>query len=387
MWNFEFKTVGLEIAGTLALIGGVILLTIYQQGTFTWRRLARRPLKALQRGDFQGAERAYRKARARAQRFPAEDWRRGIMLSELVGFLVFQGRRQDARRLAEECVEILARNVRKMPNSYFVTLKDFAVFLIDGKEFAAAQRVLERGIDEVLVLKKPMEQSKAEDESNEFAPFAEWDFILHLVLAYLLLEAGQLHQTKMALQEVDGFFGRMDPRGQNANHDSYFVLRALWHCSVGQFQEAERLCAQTRVSPADLLLARVQAKVGLARQDYAGVEQMLRLHLDLFSQMGTTHRPELSPQTLALAESLFGQAKHDDAFAALQDARSIVADFTLPADDNWCKTLMTWLQRAKDLGRAELAASLEFELAQVSATPNQAITILEKFRIQPPASQ
>ncbi len=87
--------------------------------------------------------------------------------------------------------------------------------------------------------------------------------------------------------------------------------------------------------------------------------------------------PALDPRRKAL----FGQAKHDEAFVAFQEARSIVADFALPPDDAWRNALTTWLQRAKDLGRTELVAPLESELAQASGAPNQAITILEKLRI------
>jgi hypothetical protein len=112
----------------------------------------------------------------------------------------------------------------------------------------------------------------------------------------------------------------------------------------------------------------------------------LRKRIAHYDRIGTSNRPLLLDTRIDLAEALFGQAKHDEAFASFAEARSIVADFALPADHAWRKALATWLQRAKDLGRTELAAALEKELAQVSATPMQAITILEKFRIQPPAS-
>jgi hypothetical protein len=84
-----------------------------------------------------------------------------------------------------------------------------------------------------------------------------------------------------------------------------------------------------------------------------------------------------------LAEALFGQSKLDDAFAALQEARSIVADFALPGDAAWRKTLETWLQRARELGKAEVAASLDAELQKMPAAAEQRVTILEKFRIRP----
>jgi hypothetical protein len=88
-----------------------------------------------------------------------------------------------------------------------------------------------------------------------------------------------------------------------------------------------------------------------------------------------------------LAESLFGQVNYEAAFASLQEARSIVADFALPPDAAWRKTLETWLQRARELGKADVVASLEADLQAMPAAVEQRITILEKFRIHPPAGK
>ena len=116
-----------------------------------------------------------------------------------------------------------------------------------------------------------------------------------------------------------------------------------------------------------------------------GAEQSLRKYRKLTSALGTLHRPGLVDSTLDFAESLFGQAKHDDAFASLHEARSIVADFALPSDAAWRKTLETWLQRARELGKADLVASLEADLQAMPAAAEQRITILKKFRIHPQA--
>ena len=135
---------------------------------------------------------------------------------------------------------------------------------------------------------------------------------------------------------------------------------------------------------ADFLRARAMISLSRAESDHA--ERLLRRSLDSKNAVGTLRRPEFFGETLLLAEALFGQGKHGDAFASFEEARSIVADFALPADYAWRKALEIWLKRAKDLGRTELAASLESEIAQASATPVQAITILEKFRIHPKAN-
>ncbi len=161
--------------------------------------------------------------------------------------------------------------------------------------------------------------------------------------------------------------------------------KALAMCGAANYEEAvSELNHVTDLERTELLRAR--AAISLARGDFQHAEQMARRFLGAADLAGARRRPLFFWAHLSLADSLFGQAKHDDAFASFEEARAIVADFALPADDAWRKALATWLQRAKELGRSELAASIEKELAQVSATPMQAITILEKFRIQPPAS-
>jgi tetratricopeptide (TPR) repeat protein len=381
--EFDLRSTVLGILGFLGLAAVFVFVHHFRQGTFTWMRLARQPAKQMQRGDRTAAERAYQQALARAKRFGPLDRRRGLMLAELTGYLVLQGRRQEALASAEESLAILAQHPRDDRDSYFLAIQNLSLFLIASKEYDAAQRLLDTGMDALLILKKP-----ADAKAGAPAPVAldPWNFVFQTVLAYLLIEANELAQAEHRLRELDGIFSEFNPRWQGYYRDSFFLLRAHWHCAVGQFEEAERLCTQTQLGAADSFFARVQAEIDLARKDYLGAERIVRDHLDMQGRVGTTHRQDLLPHTLALADALFGQAKHDDAFASLAEARLIVADFALPADDAWRKTLGSWLQRAKDLARTELAALLEKELAQVSATPMQAITILEKFRIQPPAS-
>ena len=92
------------------------------------------------------------------------------------------------------------------------------------------------------------------------------------------------------------------------------------------------------------------------------------------------HRPDLIDQVLELAESLFGQGKHDEAFNSLQEAQAITSDFGLPATAAWRKALAIWLQRAQQLGRTAEILRLETDLHKMSETPEQAITISTRLR-------
>lgn len=388
-WIGEFDTKSLVLVlGFLGVVAAVVVAEFYRQGAFTWMRLARRPVKAMLRGDLAAAEQAYRSALARANRFDPQDSRRARMQWELIGYLISQGRWQEARALAEECVAILSLHPSENRDNYLLAVQHFSVFLVASKDYQSAQRLLDEGMEAILMLKKPGGEGGGKAAGAAGGPALEgWDFALQSVLAYLLIEAGDLGHAECRLREVEAAYSRFDARGKNSYQDSLFLLRAHWHCAAGQGERAKHWCDQARVGTSDIFDVRVRAQVEFRRQNYVGAEQMLRDHLEMQGRLGTARRPDLLPHRVTLADALFHQSKHDDAFASFEEARAIVADFALPADDAWRKALATWLQRAKDLGRTELATSLEKELAQASATRVQAITILDKFRIRPRAAE
>jgi hypothetical protein len=83
-----------------------------------------------------------------------------------------------------------------------------------------------------------------------------------------------------------------------------------------------------------------------------------------------------------LAESQFGQGKHEEAFATFEEARKIVSDFALPHDKEWRTALARWLQRARDLDRPAMAASLEAEVQQKATSADGRVMILDTFRVR-----
>ena len=121
-----------------------------------------------------------------------------------------------------------------------------------------------------------------------------------------------------------------------------------------------------------------------ARNEYHEAEALLGRFLDGGIERAK-NRPQLLEAMVDYAESLFGQDQHETAYVALFAARTQVTRNSMPPPEVWRKTLETWLQRAHDLGRPDLVASLEAEIQAIPATANRGITILEKFRISPPA--
>jgi hypothetical protein len=129
---------------------------------------------------------------------------------------------------------------------------------------------------------------------------------------------------------------------------------------------------------------RVRAKLALVRQDFAQAEELLRRCLVEHRKKGSPHLPEMRDFMLDLGESLFGQNKPDEAFQAVDEARSIVADFQIPPEPRWRRALEGWLARARELGRTETVTALEADLQQIVAIPEQGITVSARLRVRPP---
>jgi tetratricopeptide (TPR) repeat protein len=368
-------TPGLLVVG---MVGCVTWILAVRRGIFTWMRLARQPSLAMTRGDAAAAERTYQKALERAGRFPAQDHRRGLMLFELAGYAKNQGRYPEAKRLFAECVEILGQHQRLAPMDYFVSLNNYAVYFIHLRDRAAAQVILEKVLDLTLMTKR------GSDDKIVVLPYQiqEIEMLLHLNLVFLFIEMCELAEAQHHLQEADSIVVGLKKRSRAKFHDQHIAMRAHWKYASGKFADAGSEVEKAH-NPDYAACLRVRAKLHLIRQEFSEAEQVLGKYFDQEKKKGPLHRPELRDQTLDLAECLFGQGKHEPAFLALQEARAIVADFALPLDAGWRKTLEAWLQRARELGKADAIAALDAELQKIPAKATQAVTILEKFRIHP----
>jgi tetratricopeptide (TPR) repeat protein len=336
-------------------------------GTFTWMRLARAPAKSMARGNAAQAERAFAKALERARRFSSQDYRRGLMLNELALYAKKQGRFSAAKALLEECIEIPIQNWNFARVSYFAVLKNYAVYYMDVRDYAAAQRIWEHVLDVIPVLKK----------DNLDGQWVEW--WLHLDLGALFIEMDELAESTCHFQIAEQLFQGLTKSQQANNVDYYCTIRALCMCALGKYENASAELKMVK----NLDLPRciwVRAKVHLGRHEFLQAEQLVRKFCDLERKNGSVHRPELVPRYLDLSESLFGQGKHDEAFLALQEGRAIVADFQLRPNPAWRKALAAWLQRAKELGRLDEIEALEADLQSIATKSDQAITISSRLR-------
>ena len=358
----------LAVEAPIAIGGLVLIVWILVWATYSSLFLAKRPLKKLLKGDLKGAERCFEKALAKAWRFKATDPRRGVMLFELANYLVYRARRSEAKAMLEESIAILEKSTKQQRINYFIALNNFAIFHINVRDFESGQRILETALDSLPAMKKDDVQSP------------DLELLLRLNLMYLFLKVNDLEEAKLQREEARPLLKKLARRNRRVLSDTFLGHECLWNCAAGQYDVAWRgLVKAYDPNQGNLLWAR--GKIHLARREYARAEEPLRKTRDAEQILGVPPLPESLEPRLDLAESLFGQAKHDEAFAVVQEARAIVADFAIPRDPDWRRTLATWLQRAKDLDKAELAASLQMELDNAAVAPVQAITILEKFRL------
>jgi tetratricopeptide (TPR) repeat protein len=210
----------------------------------------------------------------------------------------------------------------------------------------------------------------------------EIELVLHLNLVFLFIEMHELAEADDHLGEADAIFTGLRKRGQTRYGDHYIAMRAILMFALGRFADSSHELDKARNQEYSACL-RIRARHHLLRLKFAEAEQLLRKYFELERKKGSLHRPELRDHTLDLAESLFGQGRHDEAFTTLHEATAIAADFSLPPDQTWRAAMETWLQRAKDLNRTEAVASLTAELQRMPLTHEQSITISDRLRVRP----
>jgi tetratricopeptide (TPR) repeat protein len=327
------------------------------------------PAKAMARGDAVDAEREFAKALDRARRLSLSNPRRGWMLLELADYSARQGRFAEAKALFEEAAELGASLKHKQPALYLSALNNLASCLIGIRGYAAAQRTLEQLLDLTLLVKKSTGPAAAQ--------FIE--LILHLNLVVLFIGMEELDEAEKHGKEAYAIFTALPDEDQAGVGDFFHVTCARLMLTQGNLAVA--------ASEVDKLRNRqlwvsspIRAKVLLAQRNYSEAEAVLRMHATLQRKQGPLHHPHMVDPMLDLGEGLFHQGKRDEAFAALEETRTIVADFALAPGPAWQRALSTWLDRARHLGMASVAASLEADLHKMPPKLEQGITILARLR-------
>lgn len=377
LWPTAARSAWLILLGVVVLpVIALIVWIVVRDGLLTWMRLARKPARALARSDTAGAERAFGAGLSRARRFSANDYRRGVMVVELAAYLKRLGRFPEAKALLEEGVEILGQQWKSRPQQYFIALNNLAVYLIDVQDHAAAQGILEKLLDLTLYW------SKGGIEPNVAVPTAALiELVLHLNLVTLFVRMEELDLAADHMEEADTLFGKLGKR-QRQLRDHHLAVRALLLYAEGRFKRAA--AELNKVEDLENPMGQcVRIKLTLARGEFARAEQLQRKYLDQVGKHGSLHRPDLREHMQELAESLFGQNKHDEAFRALEEAFAISTEYALPTGSAWRKALVDWRHRAHELGRTTDVAWLEAESRRISTAPEQTITILPRLRIRP----
>jgi len=296
-------------------------------------------------------------------------------------FIKLQGRYPEALAMYEESVAILSKDRAKEPLDYFVGLNNYGICFIHLKDYETAQSILERAIDLTLTARK------READRMVIMPLKQvqmLQFVLHMNLAFLFMEMTELGEAELQLREADAMVPLLSKKVKAAWHDHYVAMCALWEFESGNFAEAEKEIAEAG-NPNYPACLRVRARLHMVRHELPQAEELLRKHQAEEKKKGTLHRPEMLKPVLDFAEVLFGQGKPDEAIAALNEARAIVADFKLPADAAWRRSLELWRRRAHEMKRPELAESLGTDIDRLVTAPSNAITILDRFKTPPQA--
>jgi tetratricopeptide (TPR) repeat protein len=378
VFDFDITWALLAVVGVavLAFLGWIAWFVVVKRGALTWMRLAQKPARLFARGDAEAAERAFSQALARARRFAPNDHRRGVMLCELAMYAKNQGRYDEAIDLYEESVDILGRDLARQPMDYFVALNNYAICFIHLKDHDSAQQILEKVVDLTLATR-----TRGTAFKIQLQQIPAIEFVLHLNLAFLFIEMNELAEAKLHLEDADALWPELPGRARTNYGDHHIAIWTLWLYSSGRFAEAESELAEA-ANPDYPACLRLFARLCLVRQDFKAAEAALRKHQQGEKKKGTLHRPEFVEHILDLAECQFGLGDFDAALAAVAEARSLVDEFKLPKGAAWLRTLQTWIVRATERGQGELVEALQKEIDAIPPrTPEQAIKVLEKFRV------
>lgn len=346
-------------------------------------RIARKPLLLKSKGgQAQNAEIAFHNAMARAKTLATNDFRRALMLSELAKYLEVCGKTKEAASLNAESLTLAEANREAEPAAYVWVLNNHALYQLHMRNFPQAQEHFEKALDWIAVART----KAAAGTISLRAMIDEADGAVRSNIVSLLVEMSLPENAREHLPELESQLARLDQIGPSVVRDGTAALLAYWHLKMKDLAKAEALCEQIRASDS-FLFVRVRVKIHLERGEYAQAELLLKDMLTRELLVGAVSRLKLFDPMLDFAELRFQQGQLVDAWLNFDMAHQMLKAHGLFRDSNWLEVVRKWLQRARDLGKTDLAASLEAELQQIPATANQAITILEKFRIHPQAPE
>jgi tetratricopeptide (TPR) repeat protein len=361
------------IAVLTAIFGCLIIVGLWRSTTLHalhWR--AQQPRLLFVQGNQDAAEKSFQSTLKKVNEFEADDIRRGVALSEFGSYLELTGRHEEANRFVHEGLAILERHRVNEPVLYVMCLNNCALNQIDVRQYSRAQVYLEKAMDWLPMANKPTGKAMSLQIAQP-----DMEFVLHLNLATLFVAIEALPEARHHLHEAQALLETLSRRQRGDGESRLLQVRAQERMKSGDVDAAEKLCPMIELN------ARlpIELKVLLHRKQFHDAEKLLNPVMDRWMR-SSRPPPVFLDFLLDYAESLFGQDLHENAFTAFQLARRIASSYRMAQDLAWRKTLETWLKRARDLEKHELAASLEAELQRMPAA-NQAITILDKLRIRP----
>jgi tetratricopeptide (TPR) repeat protein len=373
LWVF-----GMLVIAFVGVFGGWIAwYAIVRRGTLTWMRLAYQPAKCFARGDIAGAEAALVRAIERANRFPPGSQPRGMMLEAIAEYLGNQGRSKEARAAFDECIETLERYVKSSPMDYFVALNNYAVFLLYHKEYEASQRILERVLDLALATKKRNDGVVTVTD----AQLLLIQFILHINLVCIFLEMEEIAAMRYHLRGAEGFFNALPKGPRKQFQDHFLALRARCLFERRKVDAAWDML-EDALDPHHMNILRIRGRLHLHEGEYAEAESYFAHYEAEQSKICVAHHPQHLELRVYLAECQYHLGKFDAAFASIEKARSLIADFALPRDERWREKLQPWHDRAVQHGKMELANAIAEELRRTLTANETAVVVLERFRGQ-----
>lgn len=326
-----------------AIILWVFVYALWRSGIFTWLRVARQPAKLYARGQGDQAEASFEQALRYAEsKYRDDDHRRASILIVLADYSAQTARAERAASLYQEALRILCRIIERRPFEYFLCLNNHAVLLINWKNYAKAQSLLELASEIIKPYRK-----------FQHAPIG-------LVTQLLRFNLISVYIFEKQYEAAERLIGEMDPTAVSALARQRKLVREmtasaqarLW-CARRQYERALQACATITRMPHFATLPRCQALLGLERWQEA--ETVVGAILNSLNNLAPTHPVRLDYYVF-MVDCLLGRGEWQQAQLWRTQALQAATAHGLLTHRFWTEAQARWRSVLERAGQQDLAA-------------------------------
>jgi len=317
---------------------------VSRSGVFTWLRVARKPAKLYSQGQTDEAEASFERALKYAEtRYREGDHRRALILVMLADYSAQTARAQRAESLYQEALRILCRVIEHRPYEYFLCLNNYAVLMINWKNYDKAHALLELASEIIKPYRK-----------FQHAQIGLVSQLLRFNLVSVLIFNKQYEAAEQLVGEFDPTAVASLSRQRKLIREMAASAQARLWCARGQYERGLQDCATISRIPQLASHPRCQALLGLQRWHEA--ESAISANLSSLNNLAATHPVRLDYYVF-MVDCLLGRGDWQQAQTWREQALEAVTAHGLLAHRFWTEAQACWRSALERGGNHDAAAA------------------------------